>query len=90
MNLLKMSKGNKKLSKDTLILSLPAGRTCPGANNCKSFVEINKDNKRILKRGNDCIFTCESSEFCFYNVMRAQTQEEDPETTPFTNYVIFC
>ena len=58
MNLLKMSKGNKKLSKDTLILSLPAGRTCPGANNCKSFVEINRDNKRKLKRGDDCIFTC--------------------------------
>ena len=45
-----MSKGNKKLSKDTLILSLPAGKTCLGANECKAFVEVNKDNKRILKR----------------------------------------
>ena len=79
MNLLKMSKGNKKLSKDTLILSLPAGRTCPGANNCKSFVEINKDNKRILKRGNDCIFTCfaASEELRYPNVYKSRKYNFD-------------
>ena len=79
MNLLKMSKGNKKLSKDTLILSLPAGRTCPGANNCKSFVEINKDNKRILKRGNDCIFTCfaASEELRYPNVFNSRKYNFD-------------
>ena len=31
-----MSKGNAKLTKDTLILSLPAGLTCPGSNSCKA------------------------------------------------------
>ena len=74
-----MSKGNKKLSKDTLILSLPAGRTCPGANNCKSFVEINKDNKRILKRGNDCIFTCfaASEELRYPNVFNSRKYNFD-------------
>ena len=79
MNLLKMSKGNKKLSKDTLILSLPAGRTCPGANKCKSFVEINKDNKRTLKRGDDCIFTCfaASEELRYPNVYKSRKYNFD-------------
>ena len=39
--LLKMSKGNKKL-KNTLIFDLPAGRTCPNANECKSFAVMNE------------------------------------------------
>jgi len=79
MNLLKMSKGNKKLSKDTLILSLPAGRTCPGADKCKSFVEVNKDNKRTLKRGNDCIFTCfaASEELRYPNVYKSRKYNFD-------------
>ena len=79
MNLLKMSKGNKKLSKDTLILSLPAGRTCPGADKCKSFIEIDKDNKRILKRGNDCIFTCfaASEELRYPNVYKSRKYNFD-------------
>ena len=38
--LLKMSKGNKKL-KNTLIFDLPAGKTCPMANECKSYVVMN-------------------------------------------------
>ena len=79
MNLLKMSKGNKKLSKDTLILSLPAGRTCPGADKCKSFVEISKDNKRTLKRGNDCLFTCfaASEELRYPNVYKSRKYNFD-------------
>ena len=79
MNLLKMSKGNKKLSKDTLILSLPAGRTCPGADKCKSFVEIDKDNKRTLKRGDDCIFTCfaASEELRYPNVYKSRKYNFD-------------
>ena len=74
MNLLKMSKGNKKLSKDTLILSLPAGKTCLGANECKAFVEVNKDNKRILKRGDECLFTCfaASEELRYPNVFNSR------------------
>ena len=79
MNLLKMSKGNKKLSKDTLILSLPAGKTCLGANECKAFVEVNKDNKRILKRGNECLFTCfaASEELRYPNVFNSRKYNFD-------------
>jgi len=58
MNLLKFSKGNKKLSKDTLIFSLPAGKTCPGASLCHSFVSINKDNKRVIQDGINTEFRC--------------------------------
>ena len=58
MNLLKFSKGNKKLSKDTLIFSLPAGKTCPGASLCHSFVSINKDNKRVIQDGVNTEFRC--------------------------------
>ena len=50
MNLLKLSKGNAKLSNDTLILSISAGITCPGSSLCKAFVTV-KDDKRILNRG---------------------------------------
>jgi len=57
MNLLKFSKGNKKLSKDTLIFSLPAGRTCPGASLCHSMAII-KDNKRKIKDGVLTQFRC--------------------------------
>ena len=58
MDLLKFSKGNKKLSKDTLIFSLPAGKTCPGASLCHSFVSINKDNKRVIQDGVNTEFRC--------------------------------
>ena len=58
MDLLKFSKGNKKLSKDTLIFSLPAGKTCPGASLCHSFVSINKDNKRVIQDGINTEFRC--------------------------------
>jgi len=57
-NLLKFSKGNAKLSKDTLIFSLPAGKTCPGADLCHSFVSINKDNKRVIQDGLNTEFRC--------------------------------
>ena len=58
MNLLKFSKGNKKLSKDTLIFSLPAVKTCPVASLCHSFVSINKDNKRVIQDGVNTEFRC--------------------------------
>ena len=74
-----MSKGNKKLSKDTLILSLPAGKTCLGANECKAFVEVNKDNKRTLKRGDECVFTCfaASEELRYPNVFNSRKYNFD-------------
>ena len=78
MNLLKFSKGNIKLSKDTLILSLPAGLTCPGANSCKAFVTI-KGEKRILNRGNESLFTCfaASEELRYPNVYKARKYNFD-------------
>ena len=73
MKKLKFSKGNKKLSKDTLIISLPAGVTCPGANSCKAFVTL-KDDKRILNRGSESLFTCfaASEELRYPNVFKAR------------------
>ena len=78
MNLLKFSKGNKKLSKDTLIFSLPAGLTCPGANSCKAFVTI-KGDKRVLNRGNESLFTCfaASEELRYPNVYKARKYNFD-------------
>ena len=71
--ILKMSKGNAKLSKDTLILSISAGITCPGSNACKAFVTI-KGNKRVLNRGNESLFTCfaASEELRYPNVFNAR------------------
>jgi hypothetical protein len=46
--LLKMSKENKKLKK-TLIFDLPSGKTCPMANECKSYVVMNENGKTSLK-----------------------------------------
>ena len=56
-NYLKFSKGNKKLNKDTLIFDLPAGKTCPGASECHSFVSV-KDGKRTIQDGANCKFRC--------------------------------
>ena len=71
--ILKISKGNKKLSKTTGIISLPAGLTCPGANSCKAFVTI-KGEKRILNRGNESLFTCfaASEELRYPNVYNSR------------------
>ena len=73
MKKLKFSKGNKKLSKDTLIISLPAGITCPGANSCKAWITL-KDDKRVLNRGNESLFTCfaASEELRYPNVFNAR------------------
>ncbi len=37
---LKLAKGNAKLPKSTMIFGLPAGKTCPGAQDCKSQVQL--------------------------------------------------
>jgi len=78
MKLLKMSKGNKKLPKTTLIYSHSAGLTCPGANSCKAFVTI-KGEKRILNRGNESLFTCfaASEELRYPNVYKARKYNFD-------------
>ena len=76
--ILKMSKGNAKLSKDTLILSLPAGITCPGSNACKAWVTL-KDDKRVLNRGPESMFTCfaASEELRYPNVFKSRKYNYD-------------
>jgi len=83
--ILKMSKGNAKLSKDTLILSISAGLTCPGSNNCKAWVTL-KDDKRVLNRGDETIFTCfaASEELRYPNVFKLRKYNFDL----INNYVI--
>ena len=78
MNLLKLSKGNAKLSNDTLILSISAGITCPGSSLCKAFVTI-KDDKRILNRGPKSMFTCfaASEELRYPNVFKSRRYNFD-------------
>tara|TARA_B100000242_G_scaffold169126_2_gene121023 strand:+ start:539 stop:1270 length:732 start_codon:yes stop_codon:yes gene_type:complete len=76
--ILKMSKGNMKLPKDTLILSISAGITCPGSNNCKAWVTL-KDDKRVLNRGNESLFTCfaASEELRYPNVFKSRKYNYD-------------
>lgn len=58
MDLLNFSKGNAKLGKHTLIFSLPAGRTCPGALHCKAFAVIDENGKRKIQDTKDTQFRC--------------------------------
>ena len=75
---LKMSKGNKKL-KNTLIFDLPAGRTCPMANECKSYVVMNENGKTSIKDGENNIFRCyaASQENQYLNVYKARKYNHD-------------
>jgi hypothetical protein len=76
--ILKMSKGNAKLSKDTLILSISAGLTCPGSSLCRAWVTL-KDDKRVLNRGNESLFTCfaASEELRYPNVYKSRKYNFD-------------
>jgi len=56
--MLTFSNGNSKLSKDTLIFSLPAGKTCPGAMFCKSFAVVDENGKRKIQDGPHTEFRC--------------------------------
>jgi hypothetical protein len=58
MDLLNFSKGNAKLGNHTLIFSLPAGKTCPGAMYCQSFAIVGDDGKRSIKDGPNTTFRC--------------------------------
>jgi len=55
--LLKMSKGNKKL-KQTLIFDLPAGKTCPNSDKCRSYAVMNNNGKLTVEDGKNTIFRC--------------------------------
>ena len=57
MDYLTFTHGNAKL-KNYLLFSLPAGKTCPGASLCKSFVVQSKDGKRNIQDGKDTVFRC--------------------------------
>lgn len=55
MKLLKFGKGNAKLGKNVATFSLPAGFTCPGANECLS--KANKTTGKITD-GKETVFRC--------------------------------
>ena len=76
--LLKMSKGNKKLKK-TLIFDISAGRTCPMASECHSYAVLNKDGKLTVKDGENTIFRCyaASQEAQYKNVYNARKYNLD-------------
>ena len=76
--LLKMSKQNKKLKK-TLNFDLPAGKTCPNANECKSYVVMNANGKTSIKDGDNNKFRCyaASQENQYPNVYKARKYNLD-------------
>lgn len=57
-DLLTFSHGNAKLGKGTLIFSLPAGKTCPGALFCLSFAVVGDNGKRKVQDGPNTQFRC--------------------------------
>ena len=69
MKSLSIGKGNAKLSKSTLTFSLPAGRTCPGARDCKAWVSAGK-----IVDGPHTTFRCfaASNEVMYPNVHRSR------------------
>jgi len=77
-DLLKMSKGNKKL-KQTLIFDLPAGRTCPMASECHSYAVMNDNGKLTIKDGDNNKFRCfaASQEAQYKNVFNARKYNFD-------------
>ncbi len=56
--MLNLSNGNGKLTNDTLIFNLPAGKTCPGAMYCKSFAVVDENGKRKIQDGEHTEFRC--------------------------------
>jgi hypothetical protein len=56
--MLHFSKGNAKLNKGTLIFSLPAGSTCPGALQCFSMAVADENGKRSIVDGKHTEFRC--------------------------------
>ncbi len=73
MTKLKFGKGNAKLDSRVLTFSLPAGKTCPGANECKSMA-VEKDGKRVIKDGPKTVFRCfaASQEVLYVNTYKAR------------------
>lgn len=66
--LLKFGNGNAKLSVDIATFSLPAGHTCPAANECLS--SVNRLTGKVTD-GKDCQFRCfAASQECIYRNVR--------------------
>ena len=76
--LLKMSKKNKKLKK-TLIFDLPAGKTCPNSDKCRSYAVMDNNGKLTVKDGENTIFRCyaASQEAQYKNVYNARKYNLD-------------
>ena len=55
---LSFGKGNAKLGKTIITFSLPAGKTCPFAKDCKAEVKVDADNKRHIVRAQNAKFQC--------------------------------
>ena len=74
-----LSVGNAKINKQTLIFSLPAGKTCPGASLCQSFAIRGNDGKTTIKDGAETVFRCfaASSEALFPNVFDSRQHNWD-------------
>lgn len=70
---LKFQKGNAKLDKGIHHISLPAGKTCPGASECHSSA-VKKDGKIRVVDGPKCKFRCfaASQEALYPQVYRAR------------------
>jgi len=73
MNKLKFGKGNAKLDKRIATFSLPAGKTCPGAVDCKSMA-IKLGNKVTIKDGPKTKFRCfaASQEIIYANTFESR------------------
>jgi len=71
--MLKFGKGNAKLDKLVHTFSLPAGKTCPGALDCKSMA-IESNGNRTIKDGPHTKFRCfaASQEVLYTNTYEAR------------------
>ena len=58
--LFKFGVNNTKL-KNTITFSKSSGLTCPGANECRAYADMNAQGKRSVKRFKDTEFTCYSA-----------------------------
>lgn len=78
MTKLSFRTGNAKLTKKTNTFSLPAGKACPAAKDCKSMAIEGDDGKRTIQDGKDCQFRCfaASQEVC-PNTFKARKRNFD-------------
>lgn len=77
--MLKFGKGNAKLDKRVVTFSLPAGKTCPGALDCKSMAIEGKNGKRTIQDGPHTQFRCfaASQEVLYTNTFNARKHNMD-------------